>query len=62
MPDDDLIGQVMNALVACTDPKVCSSQVLKQYIVEYHPEMKVAERPFLFKKAMQRCIADGTVK
>ena len=54
--DDDLTGQVTNALVACTEPKQCSATLLKSYVQEYHPEFKIAEKPHLFKKALERGI------
>jgi len=54
--DDDLVGQISNAIVACAEPKVSSSFLLKQYIIQYHPEFKIAEKPLNFKKALQRAI------
>jgi len=60
--DDDLIGMVMNAMVACNDPKVCSAKVIREYITEYHPDLKVAERPYVFKQALLRAAGDGTLK
>jgi hypothetical protein len=54
--DDDYIGQIMNAIVACTEPKVSSARLLKQYISDYHPEFKVSEKPKLFKNALQRAL------
>lgn len=54
--DDDFIGQIMNAIVACTEPKVSSARLLKQYVTDYHPEFRVTEKPKLFKKALQRAL------
>jgi hypothetical protein len=54
--DDNLTGQVMNAIVACTEPKLSSEPLLKKYVMEYHPNFKVAEQPLAFEKALQRAI------
>lgn len=60
--DDDLTGQVVNAILACTEPKLSSSGVLKKYILDFHPEFHVAERPILFKKAIERSISRGYLR
>lgn len=52
--DDDLFGMVINAIMACTEPKQCSALLLKKYMLDYYPEFKVADRPNLFKKALDR--------
>lgn len=59
--DDDLTGQVMNAIVACTEPKQSSALLLKKYVQDYHPNFRVAERPHLFKKALQRAVAKNLI-
>jgi linker histone H1 and H5 family len=59
--DDDFTGQIMNAIVACTEPKVSSARLLKQYITDYHPEFKVAERPKVFKNALERALTKNLI-
>lgn len=61
LADDDLTGQVMNAIVACTEPKQSSALLLKKYVQDYHPNFRVAERPHLFKKALQRAVAKNLI-
>lgn len=56
LADDDLTGKVMNAIVACTEPKQSSALLLKKYVQDYHPNFRVAERPHLFKMSLQRAV------
>ena len=57
--DNDSYGKVVNALTACTEPKQCSANLLKKYVTEYHPDFKVAEKPFLFKRALEAAVKNG---
>ena len=59
--DDDLTGMITNALVACTEPKVSSAALLKKYIIEYHSDFKVAERPAKFLHAIDRATANEQI-
>ena len=56
LADDDVWGKVVNALTACGEPKQCSANLLKKYVTEYHPQLKVNERPYLFKKAIESAV------
>lgn len=60
--DDDMVGMVTNALTACTEPKSCSATLLKKYLVEYHPNFNISERPNVFKKAIQRAIDKNIIR
>ena len=52
--DDDMIGKVVNAIMACTEPKQCSAGLLKNYVVEFHSEFGVTQKSSRFKKAIER--------
>ena len=52
--DDDLIGKVVNAIMASAQPKECSVRSLKNYVTEFYSDFKVLDRPFLFKHAIER--------
>jgi len=52
----------MNAIVACSDPKICSAKLLRNYIVTYHSKFNILEKPFLFKHALERAIHRGTIR
>ena len=54
-----MIGKVVNAIMACTEPKQCSAGLLKNYVVEFHPDFKVAERPKSFRSAVERAEQSG---
>lgn len=60
--DDDLIGQIVNAIVACTEPKTCSSNLLKRYLLEYHEDFNIAKRPDLYKRSLERGIKKNLIK
>ena len=60
--DDDLVGQVTNALIACTEPKQCSATLLKSYLIEYHPEFDIQNKPYLFKKALERALKKNIIR
>lgn len=60
--DDDLMGMITNAIMASHEPKQCSAAMLKRYIVKYHPKFKVAERPNLLKKAIERALEKNIIK
>lgn len=57
--DDDMIGKVVNAIMACSEPKQCSAALLKNYVVEFHPTFKVGDHPNKFKKAIDRAESSG---
>ena len=61
--DEDMTGMVINAIMACTEPKMCSANLLKKYVVEWYSEkFKVADRPHLFRKAIDRAVANQEIK
>ncbi|XP_013394716.1 heterochromatin protein 1-binding protein 3 [Lingula anatina] len=60
--EDNLPTLICNAIVACNEPKQCSSKLLKQYIMDYHPDFKVDARPQLFKRAVERALNKGTLR
>lgn len=60
--DEDAIGKIINAIVGSHEPKVAAALSVRDYVTEFHPEFKVAARPKLFKKALERGIQSGIVK
>ena len=61
--DDDLIGMVVNAIMAGTEPKMCSANLLKKYVMEWFSEkFKLVDRPHLFKKALERAVANNEIR
>lgn len=60
--DETLLGQILVAIVACTEPKQCSFGLIKRYVTEYHPEFKVVERPTKLKQAVERGIKKNIIR
>ena len=56
-----MTGMVINAVVACSEPKMCSVHKIKEYITDYHPDFKVAEKPFMYKSAIARAEKNGLI-
>ncbi|KAK6187973.1 hypothetical protein SNE40_005887 [Patella caerulea] len=48
---DDIICA---AIIATTEPKLASAIVIKKYILEYHPNFDIENRPKLFTSALER--------
>ena len=60
--DDDTIGKIVNAITATTEPKISSSVLLKKYIIDYHPEFHIDQRPHSFAKALERAINNNIIR
>ncbi|XP_045212181.2 nucleolar protein dao-5-like [Mercenaria mercenaria] len=59
---DNLKDQIAQALVACHEPKQASAGLIKKYITEYHSKLNVEARPHLFKNALEKACAKGTLR
>ena len=55
-PDDNMNSKIANSIIACNEPKKASALLIKKYVIEYHPDFKVADKPNLFKRALERAI------
>ena len=60
--DDDLIGKIVNAITASVQPKECSVNALKSYVVEFYPQFQVKDRPFLLRKALERAVQKDLIR
>lgn len=58
---ESLTDMVCSAIIACTEPKVASFQLLKSYIKEHHSEFNIEAKPFLLKKAITRGIKNNII-
>lgn len=50
------MDMVSSAIIACSEPKIASFQLLKSYIKEYHSEFGIDTRPSLLKNAIARAL------
>lgn len=55
----DMISQ---AIIATHEPKTASAAMIKKYILQYHENFKIDERPFLFKKALERACSKNIIR
>ena len=53
---------IEDAIIAMNEPKDASVPALRHYLNEYHLEYRVSDRPFVLKKALDRCEARGWIK
>ncbi|PVD38555.1 hypothetical protein C0Q70_01171 [Pomacea canaliculata] len=53
---ESLMDMVSSAIIACSEPKIASFQLLKSYIKEYHSEFGIDTRPSLLKNAIARAL------
>ena len=60
--DDNVLGMVINAVVALTEPKQCATRSIETYILDYHEEFRIADRKYLLKRAIEKAEAEGTIQ
>ncbi|OWF51861.1 heterochromatin protein 1-binding protein 3-like [Mizuhopecten yessoensis] len=53
---------VCQAIVACHEPKQASAGLIKKYIIEYHPEFGIDNKPHLYKGALKRACLNKKIK
>ena len=55
--DDDIVGQISNALMAISEPKQCSGRLLKNYVTAYHNQFNLDK----FKKAVENGVKKSII-
>ncbi len=58
--DDDTVGKIVNAMVACTDPKTCSARLIRQYVMDFHPHLRAETGHF--KRSLLTAVEQGTLR
>ncbi|XP_060071468.1 heterochromatin protein 1-binding protein 3-like [Ylistrum balloti] len=53
---------VCQAIVACHEPKQASAGLIKKYIMEYHPEFGIDNKPHLYKGALKRACLTNKIR
>ncbi|XP_046352492.1 uncharacterized protein LOC124132564 [Haliotis rufescens] len=53
---DNVEDMICSAIIACNEPKQASSNLLKKYVMEFHPDFNIQTRPHLFKMALERAL------
>ncbi|XP_067673713.1 heterochromatin protein 1-binding protein 3-like [Haliotis asinina] len=53
---DNVEDMICSAIIACNEPKQASSNLLKKYVMEFHPDFNIQSRPHLFKMALERAL------
>ncbi|XP_033746136.1 heterochromatin protein 1-binding protein 3-like [Pecten maximus] len=53
---------VCQAIVACHEPKQASAGLIKKYIVEYHPEFGIDNKPHLYKGALKKACSNNKIR
>lgn len=54
--------KICQAIVAGHEPKQCSAQLIKQYVMDYHPEFNIDKKPHLFKKSLERAVSKNKIR
>ncbi|CAD5117486.1 DgyrCDS6254 [Dimorphilus gyrociliatus] len=60
--DNDLMGKIINAILACNEPKECSVRCLKQYVDEFHPNFNITKNSLILKRALKNAEEKGLIK
>ncbi|XP_046579064.1 eukaryotic translation initiation factor 5B-like [Haliotis rubra] len=53
---DNVEDMICSAIIACNEPKQASSNLLKKYVMEFHPDFNIQSRPHRFKMALERAL------
>ncbi|XP_062586947.1 heterochromatin protein 1-binding protein 3-like [Saccostrea cucullata] len=59
---NDIEDMISQAIIASHEPKTASGLMIKKYILQYHQNFKIDERPHLFKKALERAISKNIIR
>ena len=60
--DDDLIGKVVNAIMASVQPKQCSVNLLRTYVTDFYPQFEVKDKPFKMKRAIETAVRKDMIR
>ena len=53
---------IEDAIIAMNEPKDASVPALRHYLSEYHTEYRVADRPKVLQRALERCEERGWIQ